>query len=341
MERPSTAALKEVAYYYPNATWRYHSTGFIKNLLLYFDGVGLLVPDYLKEKPFAQDPELASALRDNGLLHLLTPETVVTKLVTEKLAESVTEILATGALDHLSKDLGVFHELSYSRLGSYGDAGLAEMLFEEFLRRGLAKPSADGKSIPMHPLARSMVLVLLAQILRANSQPLGIALCPTTDRPDVLQALSELLNLPALPTSGQVLSSDLQHVGVDLTNVPIDQVLRFRSTHGTELQTYARDVRSFTRMLSQLPAEQRVDAFTDRKADIDAKGEDLARRAASYWKQPAAVYFTVLAATAGIAGNAVASGLLGIGGALAAFSTSGGSDGGAYSYLFGSRHLQA
>ena len=59
-----------------------------------------------------------------------------------------------------------------------------QMLLEELERKGLAQRSLDGHSIPMHPIARSMVLVL-AQILRSNFPALGIELCfrlPTVRR---------------------------------------------------------------------------------------------------------------------------------------------------------------
>lgn len=335
------APLPEVAYYYPNATWRIGSSDFIKNLVLYFDGVGLLVPEYIRDKPFAQDPELASALWDHGLLHILTPETVVTKDVSENLAASVTDILSTGALDHLSADGSAFQELSYSRLGYYGDPGLAEMLFEEFKRRGLVRQSVDGESIPMHPIARSMVLVLLAQILRANSRPLGLNLSPATDRPDVLNALAELLSVPELPTAGQVVSSDLKQVGVDLSGVPIRQVLEFRRTYGDELQRYAREVREFSRRLSVLPEVERADSYRDRAAELDAMAREVARRASSYWKQPTAFYLSVLSATAALGGNNLMSALFAVGGAFAASGPTTGSDGGAYSYLFKARRIHS
>jgi len=40
---------KELAFYYPGPVW--HSGDWIKNLILFFDGIALLVPDYIKDKP--------------------------------------------------------------------------------------------------------------------------------------------------------------------------------------------------------------------------------------------------------------------------------------------------
>ena len=78
------ATPSEVAFYYPG--WIWQSDHAIKNLLLFFDGIALLVPEYMKERPGAIVPEIADPLLDEGLLHILEPEKVVDKPATEKLA---------------------------------------------------------------------------------------------------------------------------------------------------------------------------------------------------------------------------------------------------------------
>ena len=40
---------KELAFYYPGPVWR--SGDWIKTLILFFDGIALLVPNYIKDKP--------------------------------------------------------------------------------------------------------------------------------------------------------------------------------------------------------------------------------------------------------------------------------------------------
>jgi hypothetical protein len=323
----------EVAYYYPNATWRHSSSDFIKNLLLYFDGVSVLVPEYLRDKQFKEDPDVAPVLEQEGLLHLLLPEKVIDKAVTEKLVASATDILVTGALDKPSTTASEFHSLSYSRLGFYGDEGLARMLLEELEKRGLARRSEDGHSIPMDPIARSMILVLLAQILRAHSPALRISLSPATDRPEVLGALRDLLKIPELPTAAQVVNFDLARVGVDVSGVPIEQILAFRQRHGYEYRTYARD--------GSVPPEERPAAYADRHAELTDRASELARQSQGYWRRPAAFYLGLLGAMAAL-GNASGWGaLFAVGGAFAGLSGVDNNAGGAFSYIFRSRHLQA
>lgn len=199
----SSQGPKDVAFYYPGPLW--YSAGWVKNLLLFFDGLALLVPSYMRGRPFEFEPEMANPLTSEGLLHILEPETLVDEQATKQLATALTDIIASGVLDPLAKKRTKFQELSWSRLGGYGDESLARMIFEELKRRNLAEDTKDGVSIPMHPMVRSLVLVLLAQILRPRGQNLGLDLSPATDRPELVGALQELL---------------LQTVGVDLTDVP-------------------------------------------------------------------------------------------------------------------------
>jgi len=144
---------KEIAFYYPGPMWR--GSDWIKTLILFFDGVALLLPNYLKGKPEYEDPAIALPLKDKGLLHILEPEKIVDKKATEDLSKVMAEMIRSGALDGLDKNTR-FHEISYSRLGGYGDENLAKQLFLDLKAKGLAKDSEDGVSIPMHPMVRSL-----------------------------------------------------------------------------------------------------------------------------------------------------------------------------------------
>jgi hypothetical protein len=152
------AATKEIAYYYPNPMWD-QGGDWVKNLILFFDGVALLVPEYMKEKPRMIDPAVVAGLEQHKLLHMLEPEKVVDATATAQLAAAMREIIESGKLDALPVESN-FHELSMSRLGYFGNENLATELFNELTKRGRARKSEDGKSIPMHPKVRALVLVL-------------------------------------------------------------------------------------------------------------------------------------------------------------------------------------
>lgn len=63
-ERGAAPNERELAFYYPGPVW--NSGDWIKNLILFFDGIALLVPDYIKDKPDIVDPASASASRVTG-----------------------------------------------------------------------------------------------------------------------------------------------------------------------------------------------------------------------------------------------------------------------------------
>lgn len=224
--KKNPAKLREIAFYYPNPMWSYGD--WIKNLVLFFDGIGLLVPNYIKQRPEEIDPAIVAGLKQHGLLEIIEPEKAVDKTATEKLAMAMTDVIASGALDDLAKDQTAFAELSMSRLGYYGDEGLYNMIFEELKKRGLAKDSEDKVSIPMHPKVRSLVLVFLSQILRPYGGKLNARLSPATDMGQMVRALTELVAVKTDPTVGAVVEFDLNTVTVDLGPIPIDEALDFR-----------------------------------------------------------------------------------------------------------------
>ena len=118
----------EVAFYYPNQY--IYNPDWVKNLILFFDGVGMLIPNYMQEHSRLDDLALITGLREQGLFHVIEPETVVDKDATRELVSRLTEIIDSGALNKLRDDPTAFGSISRSRLGFYGDEGLAQTLFE-------------------------------------------------------------------------------------------------------------------------------------------------------------------------------------------------------------------
>lgn len=96
---------------------------------------------------------------ESGHLVIVHPETFVDTELTERLTEAMVELISAGAFDDI-ESRSAFAELSMSRMGLYGDPGLIEMVFDELKRRGLARATADGVSIPLHPVVRRVYLLL-------------------------------------------------------------------------------------------------------------------------------------------------------------------------------------
>jgi len=323
--------VKELAFYYPNPMWT--RGDWIKNLILFFDGVALLVPGYMRRRPEEIDPAIVAGLKQHNLLQIIKPEKAVDKFATEKLASALTDIISSGVLDGLAKEETAFHELSMSRLGYYGDNELARMIFDELKKRGLAKDSEDNVSIPMHPKVRSLVLVLLSQILRPYGNVINAKLSPATDMPKMVRALSELMVLPSDISSGHVIEFDLNTVGVDLAPFPIDEVLDYRAQNLAAHRRYMLSVRKFAIELSRMsPAEQKV-TFELRQAELSDLASDLRKRSRKAWNKPASFALTLVGAAISAASSPVASALR-AGAAAVGYEKSRRLDAGAYSYLF-------
>ena len=105
---PRVSEAREAAFYYPGVIWR--DAGWVKSLALFFDEVALLVPDYMRDRPHFLDPAIAGGLQEAGLLRILSPETLVDRNATERLATAMAGALTEGALDALP-DAGPFQEL--------------------------------------------------------------------------------------------------------------------------------------------------------------------------------------------------------------------------------------
>ena len=322
----------ELAFYYPNPIWM--NGDWIKNLILFFDGIALLVPKYMKGRIEDFDPAIVAGLKEHDLLQIIEPEKALDKEASKALASTMTDIIGSGALDSLAKENAAFHELSMSRLGYAGDQHLAEMVFKELKKRGLARETEDGVSIPMHPIVRSLILTLLSQILRSHGPKMHAELNPVTDRPRLIESLVELLNLPDAPSKGNVVAFDLATVGVDLAAVPIDEILSFRSENKDSYQQYRRSVRSFAYDLSQMPKEERKKRFEDRQAELDELAANLRSIARKAWKKPASFAMALAGAAWTIHTGDPIGAILAASSAALGLGKANNKEVGAFSYLF-------
>lgn len=318
-----------LAFYYPGHIW--HDDDWIKNLLLFFDGVGLLVPEHKQDEVERVYPHIAPRLRERGLLHYFVANSAIDRRATEEMARPIISLIESGALDNLPDQR--FHSMSFSRLGFYGDEEIAGEVYRRLREKDLAGDSEDGVSFKIRAPVRYLILSLLAQAMRGG---LGnYELCPATDRPEIVDGLKALLGVEGTrPNIGSVVEFDLQRVGVDLSRYPIEDVLAFRDEHGSAYRQYARTVRSFAYQVSLLPPYERERMFEDRKAQLQDVASDLAKESQRAWKAP--VLFALgLAGTAWAAsqGDWIEASLIGTATAVTGWS-GGGRATGDFSYLF-------
>jgi hypothetical protein len=228
------------------------------------------------------------------------------------------------------------------------------MIVDELESRGLAKPTEDGVSVPLHPVVRTTLLVLLAQLARDAGKRAGLNLHPATPESsriyddfagsadkDVVQALLDTLSLSSSPSAGHLVTLDAEAVGLDLKSVPLEEVLGFRSEHGAAYRAYARDLRVEVGTLARMDRDDRESQVLDRQAMLSDLANDLRKSARRSLGRQLGSFLL------GIAGAAwdLRQGDP-IGAALAAASAAAGSSPGhepvtAYSYVFAALHTFA
>ena len=281
----SDAPIPETAYYYPEPYWLAQEGGWIKSLLLFFDEIAILLPSYMRGRNLVADPTLAEPLEDRGLLRVLQPEAFVDEATATELTEVIEALIRDGGFDDLSK-AGGFAELSMSRMGFGAIEPVARRVLDQLSARGLAMPTQDGVSVPMHPQIRSIYLVLLAQLARQTGARSGLDLHPVTNGRGATEAFEQLTDLAPMPSRGQLVSLDLEVVSVDLDSVPLDEVLEFKRENGREHRRYMENLRTFALELSLLAEVDRARALQDRQAELQDQARDLRARALAAWKSP-------------------------------------------------------
>ena len=269
--------MPDTAYYYPQPFWTPRESDWIKSLLLFFDDVAILLPDYMSGRHTRADPTLAIPLEERGLLRVLEPKAWVDQEATEKLAEIIVELLTDGTFDQIPQ-ADYFAELSQSRMGVRADVELAGFLVDELATRGLARPSADGVSIPLHPIVRTTILVILAQLAPLAGAKHGMTIHPATNDYGAIEDLIETLSREPMPSRGKVIALDAEPVTFDLSSIPLDDVLQFRAEHQDIHRKYMRDLRGFMAELAEIdsPDERQV-KLVERRQEIADTAHDIQR----------------------------------------------------------------
>ena len=241
----------DIAYYYPAPYWEIGESAWIKSLLLFFDQVAILLPNYMHGRHQAADPTLVEPLEERGLLRVLEPADWIDEDMAKTLAEIVSGLLREGVFDDIP-EADYFAELSQARLGYAANFELADNLVSELKGRGLARPSEDGVSVPLHPAVRTTVLVILGQLSRTVGPERGFNIHPTTNCQYAVAELVATLARDSMPSRGKVISLDLEPAGLRLDSVPLDEILAYRSEHAESYTAYIRNLHRFMVELAQV-----------------------------------------------------------------------------------------
>ena len=93
------------------------------------------------------------------------------------------------------------------------------------------------------------------------------------------RSLIDVLSLAPNASAGHLVTLDLESAGVNLASVPLDEVLDFKSQHGTEYRAYARDLRVEVQTLATMDPADRIAQLLDRQEMLSDLSNDLGKSA--------------------------------------------------------------
>lgn len=226
--------------YYPAAHWT--DGNWLKNALLFTHSAVLLCRDQRHTATTILDDELVHYLGSCGLVEFQDPTRLLDGQTTESLARVLTNPAVWDALEPIGAERHFYYgRRVFSTLnGPEPSLEMMEMrnvLMERLgagdfipgLDRNHAYPTyrVDGQEpgVPIHIRLWAPLLSTLPQYLKGSSVGTGGELTPLTDHPAAGRALSRLLELPGMPSSGATRVVEPLQAFPDLSSLPWDEAL--------------------------------------------------------------------------------------------------------------------
>jgi hypothetical protein len=317
----TTKVSRRVAYCHPESVAI--DPNWLKNLVLFFDEICVLLPDMYREEFFARLDWLATPLIDSGTLHLLRPEDLVNEAVSDSMARIGTALIDIGAFrsqpgkpnfELSPPPVGTEHEL-YTRLPSVDLDALMEYtrlspreellshvrierstfqrdkpgsLIRRLTEAHLLRPTGrDGESFA-DPVVRASLLALLPLVIRNHAtSPLLKEIIPVTDRGDIFGALSKVIDLPPFRRVGEVVQVDIGAIGINTESVPVIDLVAFRAEHQEVYSRYLNTAEDIARKLAESLPDERLLILQQREQQVEDELHEL-RKITRQWGRPLA-----------------------------------------------------
>jgi hypothetical protein len=277
-----------VGYYAGGWIWPDDQIDWVKSLLPFFDKLSLILPPELLPQAVRDDDVIAQPLIDLGVLETRNPTDVLDDKATTVIVESIRRIITERQRERgfdveEGRSLAEFAELvtapekfqtiTATHFGIYDRE--VEKLLRDLQARGLAS-ALDPKTrlLQLEGNLRAAVVAVCAQTMCLVDRANGLDVVPF--RPPTGRSAPGRWS----PAFVEILSGDLANVGVDLSRMPLADVLAFRNEHLAAYTQYMRDLRSMVRLVdtaTDQPDLQRL--MRDRQAELRGAADSLRRKA--------------------------------------------------------------
>jgi hypothetical protein len=296
--RPTTTAL-----YHPAPLWLPDSR--VKTLLLFFDKVALLALDEKHDAESTANTEALADLFEHGLIEVVNPQQLLDVPTKDAVLTALRDEAVWQALDPIGRDEHFYYGHRVFATLNGPEPSLEMMTMRNELMRQLGvgtdyrENDSDGStliptyrekdqapSVPIHTRLWAPILSSLALILRRAARSSGVDLHPVTDQVATAQSLDALFRLPGMPSTKRVVRLELENVGVDLSGLPLTDVLAFRESHGAAYRDYAQRLAALSGELALSAAEERTDRLIAAREELGRAADELRAVARKAWHQP-------------------------------------------------------
>lgn len=235
--------------------------------MLFFDGIALALPSAKADRLIESSPVLAQPLAELGLLRNYDPNILLKPSPQSSNAvrhlREVDEILARIPENQnpSRKDLRKIRRII--------EASSLSQAWTNYVRKiDLAWEKYGDTAANNQALAIAIVSILV----RRNV--VDVAIQPVIENANA-EAFVAMMIGSHDDGRAKIVVGDLAQIGIDLSAIPLDEVLDFRSKYGSEYRRYASDVRKFILELSLMNEADRHYALIDRRADLDDRAQQL------------------------------------------------------------------
>jgi hypothetical protein len=282
--------LRELALFHPLAMKT--SGSWFKTLLPFFDGIVLIRRSPSDQLGCLVDSDEVGELIERELVEVFD----VSALTDAPAAEAMRDALADTATRHALDDVGseeIFYygqRIYWTLNGPEPSIDMMDMRNELMQQVGVGtpvrEPGTEGPKAPVHTRVWAPVLTLVPQVVRNGGLGRGLDLHPVTDRQLSAASLLRVLELEGMPTAGRTVALELEPVALDLRDVPIDDVLAFRTEHGDSLRAYARSLREVVHEVGTLEPSARDARLAEQRERLADEAHALRRLARAWAGRP-------------------------------------------------------
>ena len=359
---------QELAYYATDWIWPSHNLDRMKSLLLFFDGIAMTLPEQHFQSAVDREPILAQPLLERGLLHNLKPEKWLTKDVAVGLRGLVGRLLSDRSLAMGRYDMDSRLTLTFGHFISSAED--SSRILDELRAQGVIAGYGADDIVTLPAYNRAAILTALAVALQASISDFSIQPVIRSSYPEDRSspvaafwgAITEAGMPPAAaavtPQSGwedwnwqfdpyqaarryldaNVFELDFQSVGVNLSGVPLDEVLDFRRMHGASYRAYAQELRGFVADLNIANTVERERMLRLRAESLNDRAAELRSAGRSFVRPVGAAALSIAGAAWTLRQGDPMGAVLAIGAAIAGFSSPNRSIS-PYTYVFETRQL--